>query len=102
MNSNFENTDAVIGPLRTKHFNVVASNLSKNNIPVVSPITKTVTVSSNVFQTRPKETLLKQKVLTHFKADKTAHIVIVSDSKNITARDLLKREFPNATLLSSI
>ena len=101
MNSNFENTDAVIGPLRAKHFNVVASNLSENNIPVVSPITKTVTVSSNVFQTRPKESLLKQKVVSHFKVDKEAHIVIISDSDNITSRDELKRDFPNATLLSS-
>ncbi|WP_452220256.1 amino acid ABC transporter substrate-binding protein [Lacinutrix salivirga] len=101
-NNDFSSVDAVIGPLDAKVFNQVASDLKSKNIPVVSPLTKTVEVRSNVFQSRPSEDLLEEKIVNYIKkhgAD--SNIIIISDSKNIATSAKLKKEFPTAQTVSS-
>src|SRR5690606_29985527 len=59
LNSNeFGDVDAVIGPFMQNNIEKVASNLKAYNVPVISPITKNVTLTENVFQSRPSESLL--------------------------------------------
>ncbi len=99
--TNFDGVDAVIGPIMSKHFNVAAATLKSKNVPLISPITKTVNLGENVFQSRPSSTLLQEKVINHFKADSTSHFIIVSDLKNKKTADMLKKQFPKASVLLS-
>ena len=94
-------TQAVIGPLLPKNFNTFSSRTETAHLPVFSPLTKQVEVRSNVFQSRPSESLLYQRITNHVKKDSTANIVVLYDSKHKTEADKLKRTFPNATLLAS-
>lgn len=95
------NTNAVIGPLLPKNFNTVASKLAYDSIPMFSPLTKKVKVGANVFQSRPSEDLLFQRVVNYVKRDSTANIVILHDSKNSKRAKQLKAKFPNAQVLAS-
>jgi LysM repeat protein/ABC-type branched-subunit amino acid transport system substrate-binding protein len=94
-------TDVVIGPFMPSNFNMVAKKLLTSDIPVINPLTKKVDLGNNVFQSRPTDNLLKQKAINYFKKDSTAHIVIIHDSKNIEAKNILKKAFPNASIVAS-
>ena len=98
----FENVDAVIGPLTPASFNKVASELKPYNTPVVSPIGTKLKLHDNVFQSRPSDDLLKKKVVDFVKSDSLVdHIVIISDSKNMAIAKALNVEFPSASLVYS-
>ena len=99
--NSFSNTQAVIGPLLTSNFNAAASALERDNVPVVSPLQKTVKVGRNVFQSRPNDGNLKNKIINYFKADSTAQIIIISDVKRKATSTMLKNKFANAKLVSS-
>ncbi|TBN04843.1 LysM peptidoglycan-binding domain-containing protein [Hyunsoonleella flava] len=100
--NDFENVNAVIGPLTTKNFDIVAGELRKYNVPVVSPIGTKIKLHDNVFQTRPSDDLLKEKVINYVKHDSIPkNIVILADSKNMPIANELKREFNAATIVYS-
>ena len=99
--NDFSETSAVIGPLMPKLFNEVALSLKKDNVPIISPLTKTVDLGDNVFQSRPSEDMLEDAIINYFKKDSTAHAIIISDKKHKSISDKLKREFTRASVLSS-
>jgi len=100
--NNFENVDAVIGPLTPNNLDKAASALRVLNIPVVSPITKKVKSIENVFQSRPSDELLKNKIISFVKNDSLkSNIIIISDSKNTAVSNELKREFNAASQIFS-
>jgi len=100
--NDFENIDAIIGPLTTKNFNTVANELRKYNIPVVSPIGTKIKLYDNVFQTRPSDDILKSKVINNVKNDSLSkNILILADSKNMAIANELKREFNEAFIVFS-
>jgi len=100
--TNFENVDAVIGPLTTKNFNVVANELRKYNVPVVSPIGTKIKLHDNVFQSRPSDDLLKSRIIDFVKNDTLPrNILILADSKNMAVANELKREFNASTIVFS-
>lgn len=100
--NDFENVDAVIGPLTPASFNKVASELKKYNTPVVSPIGTNLKLHDNVFQSRPSSDLLKTKVINFVKSDTLPkNIIIIADSKNKAIANELKREFNTAKLVFS-
>ncbi|MGB5419954.1 ABC transporter substrate-binding protein, partial [Algibacter sp.] len=100
--NDFENVDAVIGPLTPASFNKVASELKKYNTPIVSPIGTNLNLYDNVFQSRPSDDLLKAKVVNFVKSDSLIeNIVIIADTKNVTIANSLKVEFPNAKIVYS-
>jgi LysM repeat protein len=100
--NSFQDVDVVIGPFMPKNIEKVASDLKVYNIPVVSPITKNVTLTENVFQSRPSEDLLYDKMIQHVKNDSTInHIIIISDSKHVKVSDELKRTFNHASIITS-
>lgn len=99
--NDFSSTHAVIGPMMKDNFNTVASQLNNQKIPVVSPLTKTVNLGENVFQSRPSEKMMEDAVINHFKKDSTAHIIIISDKKHKSTVDKLKKELTRASVLSS-
>lgn len=103
INSNdFESVDAVIGPLTSDNFDRAASELMRYKTPVISPIGLDLRLYDNVFQSRPPNDLLKNKVLDYVKRDSVSHhIIVVSDSKNASVADDLKREFNAARIVYS-
>jgi LysM repeat protein len=99
--NNFETVDAIIGPIMPKNIEKLASSV-RRNIPIISPITKEVHLSDNVFQSRPSKELLKEKLVNYIKKDSSAkHIVIVSDFMNKATSNELKREFNSASQVFS-
>jgi len=100
--NDFENVDAVIGPLTPASFDKVASELKQYNTPVISPIGTKLKLYDNVFQSRPSDDLLKDKIINFVKADSlVANIIIISDTKNIKIANELKREFNSASIIYS-
>jgi len=100
--NDFENIDAVIGPLTPASFNKVASELEKYNTPVISPIGTKLKLHDNVFQSRPSDDLLKTKVINFAKSDSLiGNIIIIADTKNVATANELKREFNIAKLVYS-
>lgn len=100
-NTDFTDTDAVIGPLLASTFNAVSKKLASKGIPVVSPVIKKVNVGSNVFQSRPSDEMLKEKIINYVKMDTTAHVIVISDVKREPVSKMLQSKFPNAKLVSS-
>lgn len=101
-NNDFSTVKAVIGPLMAKNVNKLALALKNENIPVISPIIKKdIKLIDNVFQARPDDQLLVNKIINFFKADTTSHFVIISDSKNSAKSSLLKKHFPKASFVTS-
>ncbi|MCL5127925.1 LysM peptidoglycan-binding domain-containing protein [Algibacter sp. L4_22] len=100
--NDFSDVDAVIGPLTPKTFAKVASELERYNIPVVSPIGLDLDLRSNVFQSRPKTNLLKNRIVNFVKADSLVdNVIILADSKHISTANELKRMFNHATIVYS-
>lgn len=100
-NNNFKNTNAVIGPLMPKNFNTVALALREDNVAVVSPITKTVVLGSNVFQSRASDDDLEKAIINHFKNQLSTNVIIVSDQKHRVKANALKAQFIGASSVSS-
>ncbi|MDW5290077.1 LysM peptidoglycan-binding domain-containing protein [Formosa sp. PL04] len=99
---NFEELDAIIGPLTQSSVEYAADKLSIYNVPVVSPITKTVKLSNNTFQSRPAEGLLKNKILNYFKArDSLTNTILIFDSKSELKSGDLKSAFVGASVVRS-
>ncbi|RED48400.1 PBP1 and LysM peptidoglycan-binding domain-containing protein [Seonamhaeicola aphaedonensis] len=93
-NHNFEDVDAVIGPLTSKTFEKASSELRKYHVPIISPIGSDLKLYDNVFQSRASDELLKSKVLNFVKSDTLiSNIVIVADSKHVIVSNNLKQEF---------
>ena len=102
--NNFSNYDAVIGPFTSSNFDRAASMLRKDNVPIVSPVTKSKTLYNNVFQTIPSNDLLRKSLIKFVKRNTdsiTKHIIIISDAKNRSVSNILKGEFPLAKQIFS-
>ena len=99
--TNFQNVDAVIGPLTPSCFEKVASELRVYNTPVLSPIGTHLKLYENVFQSRPSDDLLKSKIINFVKSDSISNILIISDSKNTDVANDIKNEFSQASQIRS-
>lgn len=96
-NNNFENVDAVIGPLTTESFDAAASELRTYNVPIISPIGENLRLYDNVFQSKPSDDLLRSKIVNFVSADSLGNnILIISDTKTSEVANSLKREFNQA------
>ena len=100
--NNFEKLDAVIGPLTSDAFDKVSSDLRAFNVPVISPIGTNLKLYDNVFQSRPSDDLLKDKIIEFVKKDSLkSNIVIIADSKTIDVSNELKLQFNYAKQIHS-
>ncbi|MEO8933761.1 MAG: LysM peptidoglycan-binding domain-containing protein [Xanthomarina sp.] len=100
--NSFKDVHAVIGPFMSNNIERVASVLEFYNIPVVSPITKNVVLSENVFQSRPSESILYDKIVNFVKKDSLRNnLIIISDKKHTDISNKLKNDFPSATQIFS-
>ncbi len=96
--NNFNNVDAVVGPLLSKTVAKAASELKRDNIPVFSPISnRAVNMTSNLFQTIPSDAMLADRLLNYMKplaADK--NVIIITDGKSPEEKAKLMAAFPDA------
>lgn len=100
--NNFDDVHAVIGPFMPDNIKRVASELQGRNIPVVSPLTKNLEISENIFQSRPSEDLLKDKIVNYVKGDASvSQVIIIADQSHTKVSNDLKTNFPTASQVFS-
>ncbi|GAL76877.1 N-acetylmuramoyl-L-alanine amidase amiB precursor [Nonlabens ulvanivorans] len=94
----FNNYAAVVGPLLAKNVVEAAKELKSDGIPVISPLTNTdVRLYKNLFQARPDQALLKQKLMDYLVANSEGkNIILVTDSKKPELKNEYLALFPNA------
>lgn len=101
-NNNFSRYDAVIGPVIAGNFARVASQLRKDNVPIISPLMKPTTLYENVFQTIPSDEYLERAMINFVKTDSLrSNVVIISDWATKDTSDRIKSEIPMASQVSS-
>ncbi|MFT5925369.1 MAG: LysM repeat protein/ABC-type branched-subunit amino acid transport system substrate-binding protein [Rubritalea sp.] len=99
--NDFSKYNTVIGPLISSNVIATSKELKGINIPVISPLTNTdVILYRNLFQARPSDEMLKNKLkeyLVQYAIGK--HVIIITDNN----KPELKKEFtvllPSATVL---
>lgn len=99
--NDFDKMNAVIGPLLTSNVEKATEALRSRAIPVVSPIVPSVTMSPNLFQSRPDDKILKEQMLNFIKQEgRGKNIIVVADSKNQNTKDRILSLYPDAKLVS--
>jgi LysM repeat protein len=99
---NFNDVDAVIGPLLQSTVETAARGLERRNIPVVSPLSKKqITALDNYLQARPTDEMLREAMIT-FISDNSAgkNLVIIADGSAGETRRRLSAAFPSARLVT--
>jgi LysM repeat protein/ABC-type branched-subunit amino acid transport system substrate-binding protein len=102
LNSNdFTIYNSVIGPLMSSNVVEVAKQLRSDDIPVISPLTNTdVRLYKNLFQSRPDDQLLKDRLkefLKYYAVGK--NVIIVTDNTKPELRREFSNLFPQANIL---
>ncbi len=98
--NNFDELDAVVGPLYQANVEAVAAELKKYDTPVFSPISKKESkLYSNFFQTRPTDIMLQDKLMAYVENDPTdKNIIIITQQgkKHEKVKERLIAKFPDA------
>ncbi len=99
--NNFNDIDAVIGPLLQESTEAVASRLENENIPVINPLSnRSMRGYRNLFQSRPTEEMLRSAMMQYIAANASGkNVVIVADGKNFQLRNELSNMLPSAKLV---
>lgn len=88
--NNLENSDAIIGPFYQNNVEKTAELLNINQVPVISPLSKDTGNSfSNMFQTIPTTTAVKNAMFDFMRA-KNGNIVAVVDKKKESVIQFIK------------
>ncbi|NER12243.1 LysM peptidoglycan-binding domain-containing protein [Leptobacterium flavescens] len=102
-NTDFEGTDAVIGPFFPGPFNEMARGLRTNNIPVFAPFTKNIDLAPNVFQTIPSDEVLYEKMVKYLdKRVEGKNLIIIADSLSMPTKERLLLRYPTAKVVDPI
>ena len=84
--NNLENSDAIIGPFYQANIEKMAQLASKNNIPVISPLSKDIGKPySNLYQSMPSNEVLKNAVFDYMRS-KDGNIVAIIDVKKTASK----------------
>ncbi len=98
--NNFENTDAIIGPLYQNNLETVASELKKYDTPIFSPASrKESSLYDNFFQTRPTNVMLQDRIISFVEkdsTDKNVIIIVQQGKKHEKIKEKLISKFPEA------
>jgi LysM repeat protein len=88
--NNLESADAIIGPFYQNNVEKTAELLGKNNVPVISPLSKDIgNAFPNLYQTIPTIEALKNAVFDFMRA-KNGNIIAVVDKKKESARKYIQ------------
>ncbi|MDD5150219.1 MAG: LysM peptidoglycan-binding domain-containing protein [Flavobacterium sp.] len=79
--NNLQNADAIIGPFYQNNAETTASIVGKNNVPVISPLSKDIgNPYANLYQTIPSSEVTKNAMFNYMRA-KGGNIIAVIDKK---------------------
>lgn len=100
--NNFNEVDAVIGPLRKKNVEKAASMLRTTKTPIFSPLSnRAMKMSSNFFQTLPTDAMLRTAMLEFLKANGAGkNLLVISDLDRKTQKAQIIKELPDAKTMS--
>ncbi|MCV6628709.1 MAG: LysM peptidoglycan-binding domain-containing protein [Flavobacteriaceae bacterium] len=97
----FNEVQAVIGPLYNSVFAEVAKGLKEKDIPVFAPISSGGKIElDNVFYTMPNSAVCREKIVSYIQSyKKEQELVILVDPAETDELIYLKQRFPNARYL---
>ncbi|MGO3707552.1 MAG: PBP1 and LysM peptidoglycan-binding domain-containing protein [Mesonia hippocampi] len=99
--TDFSQYKAIIGPLLKNNISEVVNELSAEGVPVVSPLTDAYIPGGNVFQTRPSQQKLTQKLIQYIDKNKeNKNIIIFTDSTKAARKATYKQAFPYAKVVT--
>jgi LysM repeat protein len=85
-----ESADAIIGPFYQNNVEKTAELLAKDNVPVISPLSKDIGIAyPNLYQTIPTVGTLKNAIFDFMRA-KNGNIIAVVDKKKESARKYIQ------------
>ncbi len=89
------NADVIIGPFYQQYAEKTAALLSKDSIPVISPLSKeSVNPVANLYQATPPAIFTKKKLM-DFMSAKSSNIIMVSSPKKAANREFVTKNYPN-------
>lgn len=96
--NNFENVDAVIGPLLQATSEEAASRLSREKVPVISPITnRNLQSVPNLYQARPSDEMLRDAMIEYLRMNAQGkNVIIVADGASSGTKTRLLNALPTA------
>jgi LysM repeat protein len=98
--NNLESADAIIGPFYQNNVEKTAELLGKNNVPVISPLSKDIGNSfPNLYQTIPTNEALKNAIFDFMRA-KGGNIIAVVDKKKESVRQYIQQNHSDVKFAS--
>ncbi len=100
--TDFDDTDAVIGPFFPKPFNELTKTLKEDEIPVFAPLSnKNIEFYDNVFQTLPSEEILQNKMLNFIvENQEDKNLLFIIDGKAAAIKTKIAERFPDARIIT--
>ncbi len=100
--NNITDVDLVIGPLRQALVERTASELSGQNIPVVSPLSnRQGKMYSNFIQSIPQTNVLENRMIGFLKANSQGkNLILITDNTSTAKRQRLQSEFPGIKIVT--
>lgn len=98
---NIEDVDLVIGPLRQTLVERTASELSSQNIPVISPLSnRQGKMYPNFIQSIPQDKMLENKMLSYLTANSTGKkLLLITDQSGSSKIQRIQNLFPNIVVV---
>lgn len=99
---NITNVDLVIGPLRQALVERTASELSSQNIPVLSPLSnRQGKIYPNFIQSIPQSDVLENRLINYINENSQGkNLILISDNTSSAKRQKLQSAFPEIKLIS--
>lgn len=99
---NISNVDLVIGPLRQALVERAASELSSQNIPVLSPLSnRQGKMYPNFIQSIPQNEVLENKLINYLKNNsQNKNLILISDNTSTAKRQKLQAAFPGIIVVT--
>ncbi|MDR5590764.1 LysM peptidoglycan-binding domain-containing protein [Christiangramia sp. SM2212] len=96
--NNFDNVDAVIGPLLQETTEVAAQRLESKNVPVINPLSnRTMRGYRNLFQSNPGDELTKKAMFDYLSRNAAGkNVIIIADGKSFQVKNELNGVLPSA------
>ena len=96
--NNFDNIDAVIGPLVQETTEAAAARLENKNIPVINPLSnRRMRGYKNLFQSRPGDDFMRSAMLDYIvKNSSGKNIIVIADGKSFQIKSDLNNLIPSA------
>ena len=98
--NNLVKADAIIGPFYQQYVEKVAEMVSKNNVAVISPLSKENGKSfPNLYQAMPPSEFTKSAMFDFMKS-KNGNILVVADPKRQANKEFITKNYPEAKFVT--